>query len=163
MAAGEVLQKQLDYWQEKLSGELPALELPTDQRHPAVQTYHGSFLCSALSKKLTEALKTFSQREGVTLFATLLEHSRCCCSGTRGRTTFWLGADCGGIEPSEGLIGFFVNTLVMRTDLSAIRRFAVCGECKRLRWARMRIRICRLKNCGSIESEAREQPQSDVQ
>ena len=117
---GEVLQKQLDYWQEKLSGELPALELPTDQRHPAVQTYHGSFLCSALSKKLTEALKTFSQREGVTLFATLLGAFKVLLQRYTGQDDILVGAPIAGRNRAEveGLIGFFVNTLVMRTDLS---------------------------------------------
>ena len=41
-AQGEILQAQLDYWQKKLSGALPALELPTDQPRLAVQTYNGS-------------------------------------------------------------------------------------------------------------------------
>jgi len=114
-----------------------------------VQTYHGSFLCSALSKKLTEALKTFSQREGVTLFATLLGAFKVLLQRYTGQDDILVGAPIAGRNRAEveGLIGFFVNTLVMRTDLSAIRRFGrYCGECKRLRWARMRIRICRLKN-----------------
>ena len=69
---GEILQAQLDYWQKKLSGALPVLEFPTDHPRPAAQTYNGSVISSVLSKKLTEALKILSQREGVTLFATLL-------------------------------------------------------------------------------------------
>src|SRR6202042_1038380 len=60
---GDILQKQLDYWQGKLRGELPPLELPTDRPRPAVLTYNGSFLSSTLSQRLTEALKTLSQRE----------------------------------------------------------------------------------------------------
>src|SRR5271169_3188111 len=57
----ETLHEQLDYWQKKLSGTLPVLELPADHPRPAIQTYNGSFSCSTLSGKLTESLKTLSQ------------------------------------------------------------------------------------------------------
>ena len=39
---GEVLEKQLSYWRERLGGDLPVLELPTDRSRPAVQTYAGA-------------------------------------------------------------------------------------------------------------------------
>src|SRR5262249_23745566 len=40
---GEVLEKQLAYWRERLGGDLPRLELPTDKPRPSVQTYQGAF------------------------------------------------------------------------------------------------------------------------
>ena len=117
---GEILQEQLDYWHKKLSGELPPLELPTDRPRPAIQTYNGSFLCSALSKKLTEALKTLSQREGVTLFATLLAAFKVLLQRYTGEDDILVGAPIAARNRAEieGLIGFFVNTMVLRTDLS---------------------------------------------
>ena len=117
---GEILQEQLDYWQNKLSGALPVLELPTDRPRPAVQTYKGSISYSALSKKLTEALKILSQREGVTLFATLLGAFKVLLQRYTGQNDIQVGAAISGRNRAEieGLLGFFVNTLVMRTDLS---------------------------------------------
>jgi amino acid adenylation domain-containing protein len=117
---GEVLQQHLDYWKTKLSGELPPLELPTDQPRPAVQTYRGSILCSELSKKLTDALKALSQREGVTLFATLLAAFKVLLQRYTGQDDILVGAPIAGRNrpEAEELIGFFVHTLVMRTDLS---------------------------------------------
>ena len=48
---------------------------------------------------------------------------------------------------TEALIGFFINTLVLRTDLSGTRASrSCCGGCGRWRWARTRIRMCRLKS-----------------
>ncbi len=117
---GEILQEQLDYWQKKLSGTLPVLELPTDRPRPAVQTYKGSISCSVLSKKLTESLKILSQREGVTLFAALLGAFKVLLQRYTGQDDMLVGAAISGRNWAEieGLLGFFVNTLVMRTDLS---------------------------------------------
>ncbi|MFZ0538832.1 MAG: amino acid adenylation domain-containing protein, partial [Candidatus Sulfotelmatobacter sp.] len=117
---GEILQEHLDYWQKKLSGTLPVLELPTEHPRPAVQTYNGSFSRSTLSGKLTESLKTLSQREGITLFTTLLAAFKVLLQRYTGQDDILVGAPIAGRNSAEieGLIGFFVNTLVMRTDLS---------------------------------------------
>ncbi|NER32334.1 MAG: non-ribosomal peptide synthetase, partial [Symploca sp. SIO1C4] len=40
---GEVLESQLNYWKQQLSGSLPILQLPTDYPHPRVQTYKGAY------------------------------------------------------------------------------------------------------------------------
>lgn len=39
---GDVLNRQLTYWQEELSGELPILQLPVDRPRPVKQTYSGA-------------------------------------------------------------------------------------------------------------------------
>jgi hypothetical protein len=69
---GEVLERQLSYWKNQLAGELPVLDLPADRPRPAVQTYPGDRVTLTLPKELTAALKALSQREGATLFMTLL-------------------------------------------------------------------------------------------
>ena len=48
------------------------LELPTDRPRPAVQSYRGSTINHLLSPELTAQLQQLSQREGATLFMTLL-------------------------------------------------------------------------------------------
>jgi surfactin family lipopeptide synthetase A len=117
---GEILQEQLVYWQKKLSGSLPVLELPTDRPRPAIQTYNGSLFTSALSRELTKALKILNQREGVTMFATLLGAFSVLLQRYTGQDDILVGAPTAGRNRAEveGLLGFFVNTLVMRTDLS---------------------------------------------
>jgi surfactin family lipopeptide synthetase A len=117
---GEILQEQLDYWKKKLSGTLPVLELPTDRPRPAIQTYNGSLFTSVLSKQLTEALKILNQREGATMFATLLGAFSVLLQRYTGQDDILVGAPTAGRNRAEieGLLGFFVNTLVMRTDLS---------------------------------------------
>ena len=116
----QVLQKQIDYWKQTLSGPLTPLELPTDKPRPAVQTYHGSFVGRKLSQSLTDSLKTLSQREGVTLFATLLAAFRVLLQRYTGQDDILVGAPVAGRNRAEmeGLLGFFVNTMVVRADLS---------------------------------------------
>src|SRR5258706_5253656 len=69
---GEVLEEQLDYWKEQLSGRAAVLELPSDRGRPAVQSYRGSYDTEVMGEGISEGLKGLSQREGTTLFMTML-------------------------------------------------------------------------------------------
>jgi aspartate racemase len=117
---GEALETQLDYWKEKLRGNLPYLRLPTDFPRPALQTYNGSTVSSLLSPGLTERLKAFSRREGVTLFVTLLAAFQVLLLRYTGQEDLLVGTPIANRnrEEIEGLIGVFLNVLVMRSDLS---------------------------------------------
>jgi len=65
-------------------------------------------------------LKELSQREGVTLFMTLLAAFKALLYRYTGQTDVVVGSPIAGrnFVETEELIGFFVNTLVLRTDLS---------------------------------------------
>jgi aspartate racemase len=117
---GEVLQTHLDYWREKLRGNLPFLRLPTDYMRPALQTYNGSTVSWVLSPELTEGLKTLSRREGVTLFVTLLAAFQLLLRRYTGQEDIVVGTPIANRNRAEieGLIGLFMNMLVMRADLS---------------------------------------------
>src|SRR5207237_874877 len=65
-------QKQLSYWKEQLAGAPNILELPTDRPRPAVQRYRGSQADGFISRELVDEINAFCNREGVTLFMTLL-------------------------------------------------------------------------------------------
>ena len=116
---GENLENQLSYWRKQLDG-LVTLQLPTDRVHPAVRTYRGSSQAVHLSARLSEAIKTLSQREGGTLFMTLLAAFQVLLSRYCGQSDIAVGSPIAGRtrQETEGLIGFFVNTLVLRADLS---------------------------------------------
>jgi amino acid adenylation domain-containing protein len=116
---GEVLERHLSYWKEKLAGISP-LELPTDHPRPAVQTYNGARQSFAVPMNLCESLKELSRQQGVTLFMTLLAAFKVLLYRYTGQEDVVVGSPIAGrgrVE-IEGLIGFFVNTLVLRTDLS---------------------------------------------
>ena len=116
---GEELEHQLSYWRKQLDG-LSTLPLPTDRARPAVQTYRGSTQALDLSAQLSEAIKALSQRQGVTLFMTLLAAFELLLSRYCGQSDIAVGCPIAGRtrQETEGLIGFFVNTLVLRADLS---------------------------------------------
>lgn len=116
---GEVLEKQLSYWQKQLDG-ISMLNLPTDRPRLAAQSYQGARQPLQLSKNLSKALLALGQQEGVTLFITLLTAFKVLLSRYTQQEDIAIGSPIANRNRSEieGLIGFFVNSLVLRTDLS---------------------------------------------
>ncbi|MEH2024340.1 non-ribosomal peptide synthetase [Nostoc sp.] len=118
---GEVLESQVNYWKQKLEGNLPIIELPYDRPRPqSVQTYRGDRAALLLSKSLNHALTDMSQKWGVTLFMTLLAAFELLLyrySGQEDLLISFASAGRGQVE-TEGLIGFFSNTLVLRSNFA---------------------------------------------
>ncbi|HVG19910.1 MAG TPA: condensation domain-containing protein, partial [Blastocatellia bacterium] len=117
---GETLDKLISYWMERLEGDIPVLQLPTDYPRPAVQTFNGDTHSFVLPKSLSDSLNDLSQREGATLFMTLLAAFNTLLYRYSGQEHIIVGTPIANRnrEEIEGLVGFFVNTLVIRTDLS---------------------------------------------
>jgi hypothetical protein len=59
---GKALQSSMCYWKKQLGGELPVLELPTDQPRAARQTFTGGTFRFELSTNLTAALEKCSRK-----------------------------------------------------------------------------------------------------
>lgn len=113
------LQTQLNYWRQQLDG-ISFLNLPTDRMRSANQTYKGATQFLQLSESLSEALEALSQREGVTLFMTLLAAFQILLCRYTQQEDITVGTPIANRNRSEiePLIGFFVNSLVLRTNLS---------------------------------------------
>ncbi|EDX71108.1 amino acid adenylation domain protein [Coleofasciculus chthonoplastes PCC 7420] len=122
---GEGLQSQLAYWKQQLGGELPVLELPTDRPRGAIQTFQGARHSLLLPKQLSDALKALSQREGVTLFMTLLAAFQTLLYRYTGQKDVIVGTPIAGRDrtETEPLIGVFINTLVLRTQIQGTITF----------------------------------------
>ncbi|HEY0022711.1 MAG TPA: amino acid adenylation domain-containing protein [Longimicrobium sp.] len=118
--AGEVLDRQLAYWRERLAGAPELLELPTDRPRPPVQTFQGASVPVELSLELLERLQALGRSEGATLYMTLLSAFQVLLGKYAGSEDVVVGSPIAGRTRGEveELIGFFVNTLVLRTDLS---------------------------------------------
>jgi NRPS condensation-like uncharacterized protein len=117
---GEELESQLAYWKKQLKGIPARLELPTDRQRPKAQTNRGEQQNFVVSREMTKDLKAFSQREGVTLFMTLLAAFQTLLHRSTGQEDIVVGTPVAGRNQveTEHLIGFFINTLALRTDLS---------------------------------------------
>ncbi|HVT17365.1 MAG TPA: amino acid adenylation domain-containing protein [Thermoanaerobaculia bacterium] len=118
--SGEVLERQLAYWQRQLGGATPALELSTDRPRGRVRGYHGRRLSRPLPGDAAAALRALGRHHGATLFMTLVAGFKVLMSHYMGGHDIVVGTDVANRDrvESEALIGFFVNQLVLRTDLS---------------------------------------------
>jgi amino acid adenylation domain-containing protein len=116
---GEVLERNLSYWRQRLAG-ISVLELPTDRPRPPVQSHRGAHQSFSVPKRLSQALKALSRQERVTLFMVLLAAFKVLLHRYTGQDDIAVGSPITGRThlETEGLIGFLVNTLVLRTDVS---------------------------------------------
>jgi len=117
---GDILETQLAYWRERLSGAPPALDLHTDHPRPAVQTFRGGSRSMVLSELVSQRISELSRQQHITPFMTLLAAFQALLHRHTGQEDILVGAPIAGRNrvETEGLIGFFLNTLVVRTDLS---------------------------------------------
>jgi amino acid adenylation domain-containing protein len=111
------LERQADYWRERLQG-LPGLELPTDRPRPAVQSFRGAQRATSLP--FLPEVRALARAEDATLFMVLLAAFDVVLAHHSGQDDVVVGTNVAGRTraEAEGLIGFFLNMLVLRTDLS---------------------------------------------
>ena len=132
---GDELERQLSYWREQLSGTLPVLELPADRMRSATQTHSGAHRAIHLSTETTAELKEFSQREGVTLFMTLIAVFQILLYRYTRQEKIIIGTPVAGRNHTsiENLIGFFINQVALCFDLSGDLTFRqVLEQAKRV-------------------------------
>jgi amino acid adenylation domain-containing protein len=116
---GEVLERQLAYWRERLAGA-PVLDLPTDRPRPPEQSFRGATRTHAIDAETTRALEALARRQDATLFMLLLAAMQTLLGRYTGQDDVVVGSPIAGRNRAEiePLIGFFVNTLVLRGDLA---------------------------------------------
>jgi amino acid adenylation domain-containing protein len=117
---GDSVSEHTAYWKKQLAGALPVLELPTDHPRPAVLSFRGAMERFALSPSVRDALAALSQREGVTLYMTLLAAFTTLLHRYSGQDDILVGgATSGRNHPQlEKVMGFVLNTVVLRASLS---------------------------------------------
>jgi len=120
MLAGEDGERLLAWWRERLAGELPVLDLPTDRPRPPVQTYRGSAVSFALGTEESSRLRELGRSHQATLFMTLLAGFQTLLGRWSGQTDLLVGAPSAGRGRARlaGLVGYFVNPVVLRGDLA---------------------------------------------
>ena len=117
---GEVLEKQLAFWRERLKGAPEVINLPLDHPRPSARTFHGASEMFRLPLESLRALKELSRQEGATLFMTLMAGFQAMLSRYSGQEQIVVGTDLANrtTPETERMIGFFINLLAVRTDLS---------------------------------------------
>ncbi len=109
------------FWREQLEGAPRRLRLPAARPRPAVQGHRGAQVAVTLSSELSSALAGLGQRQGVSLFMTLLAAFAALLSRLTGDRDLMIGAPVvhrPRVE-LEGLIGLFLDTVPLRLCLPA--------------------------------------------
>ncbi len=115
-----VVEKQLGFWRQQLTGDLPVLSIATDRPRPAVQTLRGDFLRISVPRELTAALAEIARQESGSVFMVLLAAFNVLLHRYTGQEDILIGSPIANRDRAEieQAIGFYTNTVVYRTDLS---------------------------------------------
>ena len=110
---------QLAYWEGRLHAPLPVMQLAGRLRAADIDDFTTARRPVALPGKLSEAAKDFSQREGVTLFMTLVAALKTLLHRRTGEDDLRVATDVANRNhpQTEGLIGPLANTVILRTSL----------------------------------------------
>lgn len=70
--SGDVLQRQLSYWQNQLAGSPSFLKLPSDRTRPSFSNLRGASHTIVLPETLTLSLRQLIDQEGITMFVMMM-------------------------------------------------------------------------------------------
>ncbi len=109
------------YWLEKLAGEIPTINLPTDFPRPTLKTYRGNTRVLKISQAQTDSLLNLSANSGTTLFMTFVAVVKILLHRYTGDKDICIGFPIAGRNHAdlEDQIGFYVNTLTLRDQIDA--------------------------------------------
>lgn len=116
---GARLQELVDFWRERLAGELPVTTVPPDRERPAVQTFDGHLLRRSWDEGLAAGIERLAAERGTTPFVVLLAGFLALLHRYTGQDDLIVGVPIANREypELEQLIGFFVNMVPVRVDL----------------------------------------------
>ena len=114
------LDGQMAYWQDRLGGELPLLQLPSDHPRPKDQSLRGGVLRRSLPSDLLSGLQALGQEMGATLYMILLAAYEVLLYRYSGQEEILVGTPIANRQRPEtkDVMGMFINTAVIRGDLS---------------------------------------------
>lgn len=115
----------IEYWRQRLGGDLPVLELPADRTRPDVRSFHGSNLHFRLPADVAQGVLQLSRRERCTSFMVLLAAFQLLLARHAATDDLVIGTPLGVREREElePLIGNFLTMTGLRFDLSGAPTF----------------------------------------
>ncbi|MBF0200239.1 MAG: amino acid adenylation domain-containing protein [Desulfamplus sp.] len=113
------------YWHERLQGEIPILNLPTDLPRPLARTYNGAVVHRSIPRETLERLQAFCMDNRISLFAAISALVKVLLFRYTGQRDIITGSPVAGRDHAdlEDQIGFFVNTLALRDDIDPEKGF----------------------------------------
>ena len=116
----KINESDLQYWEKKLSGELPVLNLPTDRTRPSIPSYKGAYHRNTLSVSLSEDLKNLAKRLQVTPFILLITVYKILLYKYTNQEDILIGTPIMNRHKTnlENVIGFYNDTIVLRSAIN---------------------------------------------
>ncbi|WP_157893047.1 non-ribosomal peptide synthetase, partial [Marinicella sediminis] len=116
----DLLQAQLAYWQNKLSGVPASLELLTDYPRKDSLNVSGAVHRFELPASLVTRMNDYAEQHGCTLFMHLLTVFKVLLWRYTGQQDICIGSPIANrqYEGTQALVGMFVNTLVFRSQFN---------------------------------------------
>ncbi|MEM8677143.1 MAG: amino acid adenylation domain-containing protein [Cyanobacteria bacterium P01_G01_bin.67] len=117
---GEVLDRQVKYWQEKLADAPEISSIATDFPRKPQSNYESAAYNFQINHRLTKSLKQIGRSNSGTLFITLFSALALLLHRYTDNDDLVIGTPIANRDRAEieGLIGFFANTLALRLDLT---------------------------------------------
>ena len=114
--SGVNFERHKNYWLEKLSGELPVVDLIGQKTRPAVKTFNGEVVSRDFEPAVFDNLKNYVAERGGTLYTGLVAALNVLLHRYTGQNDLIIGSPTAGRGHSDlkNQIGFFVNTLALR-------------------------------------------------
>lgn len=108
-----------EYWLEKLSGELPILNIPTDNPFPSKPTFQGSLYKFDIDADLTSKLNNISSANNASLFMIVVSSVKVLLHIYTYQNDIIVSTPISGrIHPDlEDQVGFYLNMLVLRDSI----------------------------------------------
>ena len=119
MLSGSRGEKQWQYWQQQLAGELPILHLLPDKPRPPVKTYQGASYIVKLDEQLTEKLRYLASASNTSLYQILLTAFYVQLYRYTNQTDILIGSPMRGRTAKEfkEIVGYFSNLTVLRVSV----------------------------------------------
>jgi amino acid adenylation domain-containing protein len=109
----------ISFWTQQLAGAPPLLDLPTDRPRAVIAGARGGIHRIELPAELTMAVRSFSAREGVTVYMMFLTALQLLLHRYSGQRDVLVGSPVTSRTRKElrGMIAYLANTVVLRTDV----------------------------------------------
>lgn len=114
-----------DFWLNKLSGELPVLNLQTQKSRPNLKSYNGHTLGACIQEKVSNDLRAFCVDQGGTLFMGVLAVWNVLFYKYTEQTDFIIGTPTAGRNHDDlkNQIGCYINTMAVRSKINPDKSF----------------------------------------
>lgn len=116
----------VEYWKNKLSGDIPLLDLPTDYKRPLQSKFKGKLSeKQSFSKQFSQKFFDLANKLGTTPYVLMLSAYYVLLHKCSGQEDILIGTPITNRDKTtlENVFGFFLNTIVLRVKLKPTTTF----------------------------------------